>query len=313
MRPYSGGITGPARSAVGTPAGPTTQRSWPRALLAACRPRQWAKNALVAVAPAVAGVLTDPAKVWATVVAVAAFVMASSGVYLINDLGDRVVDRAHPTKRLRPSAAGELSPRLAVPAAGVLLLGGVAVGALTGWELALVVLIYEVSSIAYSVWLKQEPVIELVILASGFLLRAIGGGAATHVALSQWFLITTGFASLFVAAGKRYAELALAHREGLAIRPVLAAYSETYLRFVWTMSAAAVVVTYAMWAFTIPDEAGNPWSIVSLIPFVVALLRYAVDVDQGNAGGPEEIILGDRMLLASGAIWAATVLLSAYL
>jgi decaprenyl-phosphate phosphoribosyltransferase len=307
----SGHSSGIAPSVPGSATRPAS-RSLPKAVLAACRPRQWAKNALVVVAPAAAGVLTRPAMIWATALAVIAFVLASSGVYIVNDLGDRALDRAHPTKRFRPIAVGDLKPQLAVPLAGLLLVGAVTVGAFTGWELALVVLVYEVSSIAYSARLKQEPVIELVLVASGFLLRAIGGGAATHVALSQWFLITTGFASLFVAAGKRYAELVLALREGLAIRPVLAAYSETYLRFVWTMSAAAVVVTYSMWAFTIPDEAGNPWSIVSLIPFVVALLRYAMDVDRGDAGGPEEIILADRMLLASGAVWGLTVLLSAY-
>jgi decaprenyl-phosphate phosphoribosyltransferase len=313
MRSIPEEFTGRTDSVAGAGVRRPAPRSWPRALVVACRPRQWAKNGLVLVAPSVAGVLIHPALLLAAALAVVAFVLASSGVYLVNDLGDRALDRVHPTKRLRPIAAGELSPQRAVTAAAILLVAAVAVGALAGWELAAVIFVYEVSSVAYSARLKSEPVIELVIVASGFLLRAIGGGVATHIPLSQWFLITTGFASLFVASGKRYAELTFAHRTGAAIRPVLAAYTETYLRFVWTMSAAAVVVTYSMWAFTIPDEAGNNWSIVSLVPFVVALLRYAVDVDQGDAGGPEDIILGDRVLLACGAVWAATVLMSAYL
>jgi decaprenyl-phosphate phosphoribosyltransferase len=161
--------------------------------------------------------------------------------------------------------------------------------------------------------MKREPVIELCSVASGFLLRAIAGGVATQVALSQWFLIAAGFGSLFMAAGKRYAEKRLVLDTSVAIRPVLDSYTATYLRFVWTLSAGVLVTTYSLWAFTLRQTSSNEWSVVSIVPFVMALLRYAVDVDSGSAGEPEEIVLHDRLLLMLGGIWAASLMASVYL
>ena len=144
-------------------------------------------------------------------------------------------------------------------------------------------------------------------------MRAIAGGVATHILLSQWFLIAAGFGSLFMAAGKRSAEVRLAQDTGVDIRPVLKHYTPTYLRFVWTLSAGVLVTTYALWAFAMHQATPNEWSVVSIVPFVVALLRYSVDVDSGAAGEPEEIVLHDRMLMALGVIWAACLMASVYL
>jgi decaprenyl-phosphate phosphoribosyltransferase len=161
--------------------------------------------------------------------------------------------------------------------------------------------------------MKREPVIELASVASGFLLRAIAGGVATQVQLSQWFLIAAGFGSLFMAAGKRYAEKRLVQQTGVAIRQVLDRYTATYLRFVWTLSAGVLVTTYSLWAFTLRQISANDWSVISIVPFVIALLRYAVDVDSGAAGEPEEIVLHDRMLMVLGGVWAACLVGSVYL
>ena len=136
---------------------------------------------------------------------------------------------------------------------------------------------------------------------------------ATQVELSQWFLIAAGFGALFMAAGKRYAEKRLVQDTGSPIRPVLRRYSLSYLRFVWTLSAGVLVTTYALWAFTMREATSNEWSVVSIVPFVVALLRYSVDVDSGAAGEPEEIVLHDRMLMVLGGIWAACLMGSVYL
>jgi decaprenyl-phosphate phosphoribosyltransferase len=116
-----------------------------------------------------------------------------------------------------------------------------------------------------------------------------------------------------MAAGKRYAEMRLTQDAGAVVRPVLKRYTPTYLRFVWTMSAGVLVTTYALWAFTISQATSNQWSVVSIVPFVVALLRYAVDVDSGAAGEPEEVVLHDRMLLLLGGAWAACLIGSVYL
>ncbi len=284
-----------------------------RVLVRACRPRQWVKNALVLTAPAAAGIALQPGAALQMLVAVIAFTLAASGIYLVNDAVDVQADRAHAIKRLRPVASGELSVRAARTAALVLLPGALVISALLNWQLLVVVAIYEVVQLWYCLGMKHEPVIELASVASGFLLRAIAGGVATHIALSQWFLIAAGFGSLFMAAGKRYAELRLVQATGVAIRPVLKHYTPSYLRFVWTMSAGVLVTTYALWAFALRQATTNEWSVVSIVPFVVALLRYSVDVDSGAAGEPEEIVLHDHMLMVLGGSWAACLMASVYL
>jgi decaprenyl-phosphate phosphoribosyltransferase len=282
-------------------------------LLRACRPRQWVKNVLVLTAPIAAGVVTQPKALAQMLVAFIAFTVAASGIYLVNDALDVQADRAHATKRLRPVASGELSVRAAWAAAAVLLPAALVISGLLTWQLLVVVAIYEAVQLWYCLGMKNEPVIELTSVASGFLLRAIAGGVATHVQLSQWFLIAAGFGSLFMAAGKRYAEIRLTQDTGVAIRPVLKRYTPSYLRFVWTMSAGVLVTTYALWAFTMTGATSNQWSVISIVPFVVALLRYSVDVDSGAAGEPEEIVLHDRMLMVLGVIWAACLMASVYL
>jgi decaprenyl-phosphate phosphoribosyltransferase len=284
-----------------------------RVLIRACRPRQWIKNTLVLTAPTAAGVVFQPRAALGMAVAVIAFCVASSGIYLVNDIVDVEADRAHATKRHRPIASGELSVRAAWRAAAVLLPGALLISALLTWQLLVVVAVYEIVQLWYCLGMKHEPVIELTSVASGFLLRAIAGGVATHVELSQWFLIAAGFGSLFMAAGKRYAEMLVTQGTGAAIRPVLKRYTPSYLRFVWTLSAGVMVTTYAQWAFTIRQATLSEWSVGSIVPFVVALLRYAVDVDSGAAGEPEEIVLHDRLLLLLGGIWAACLISSVYL
>jgi len=284
-----------------------------RVLIRACRPRQWVKNILVLTAPTAAGVVFQPRAALGMVVAVIAFCLASSGIYLVNDVVDVESDRAHATKRRRPVASSELSVRAAWTAAVVLLPGALVIAALLTWQLLVVIAIYEGVQLWYCLGMKHEPVIELTSVASGFLLRAIAGGVATHVELSQWFLIAAGFGSLFMAAGKRYAEMRLVQDTGAPIRPVLRRYTQSYLRFVWTLSAGVLVTTYALWAFTIRQATSNEWGVLSIVPFVVALLRYAVDVDSGAAGEPEEVVLHDRLLMLLGGIWAACLIGSVYL
>ena len=284
-----------------------------RVLLRACRPRQWVKNVLVLAAPIAGGIAFHPRAVAEMAVAVIAFCMASSGIYLVNDILDIEADRAHATKRKRPLASGALPVRTAWIAAAVLLPGALLGSAWLNPQMVMIVALYEAIQLWYCLGMKREPVIELVSVASGFLLRAIAGGIATQVELSQWFLIAAGFGSLFMAAGKRYAEKRLVQQTGVAIRQVLDRYTPTYLRFVWTLSAGVLVTTYSLWAFDLRQKSLNDWSVISIIPFVVALLRYAVDVDSGAAGEPEEIVLHDRVLLVLGGIWAACLVGSVYL
>jgi decaprenyl-phosphate phosphoribosyltransferase len=242
-----------------------------------------------------------------------AFSLAASGIYLINDANDVAADRAHPTKRNRPIAAGIVAPGLAMAVAAVLLVGSLALSVLASVQLVIVLAVYIVVQLGYCYYLKHQAVLDICIVASGFLLRAIAGGAATGIVLSQWFLLVAGFGSLFMVAGKRYAEMMLAERTGAKIRKSLESYSASYLRFVWALSATILITTYSLWAFDIGVVRHNTmWSVISIVPFVIAVLRYSVDVDSGNGGEPEEIALGDRVLQVLALAWIATLTLAVY-
>jgi decaprenyl-phosphate phosphoribosyltransferase len=276
----------------------------------AIRPRQWVKNVLVLAAPLAAwgtDVRYDYADVLAKeAVAFVVFCLAASSIYLINDVRDVEADREHPTKRFRPIAAGVVPEWLAYVMAALF---GVASLVISWWltpNLAVVIAVYLGMQLAYCFGLKHQAVIDICILSSAYLIRAIAGGAAADIYLSQWFLLGIAFASLFMGAGKRYAELQVAERTGAKIRKSLESYTSTYLRFVWTMSATAVVVCYGLWAFE-RDRYSGTWFAVSMIPFTIAILRYAVDVDGGLAGEPEDIALRDRVLQLLFVAWIGTI------
>jgi decaprenyl-phosphate phosphoribosyltransferase len=301
------------RPALGAPSAATEERnstrtSAVRGLLEATRVRQWPKNGLVIAAPLAAGTVFRPDVLLDTAVALVAFILASSGTYLLNDVGDADADRLHPWKRYRPIARGDVPVPVATVAGVVLLLGGVLLPALTGhYALALCVGCYTVLTCMYSRWLKHEPVVDLAVVAAGFLLRAMAGGLAAGIELSPWFLTVASFASLFIVAGKRYSELVNLGDEGPKMRPSLQGYSASYLRFVWTITSAVLVAAYCLWAFEVSHTPGvdvtAPWLSFSVAPFVVGVLRYALTIDQGAAGAPEDIVLSDRGLQVIGAVW----------
>ena len=287
-------------------------------LIKAIRPRQWVKNVLVFAAPVAA--LGDDRYAYdyrevlvRVLLAFVVFSLAASCVYLVNDARDVEADRAHPTKRFRPIAAGVVPEWLAYILAVVLGAASLALSWLVTPNLALVMAIYIVIQLAYCFGLKHQPVIDICIVSSGFLIRAIAGGVAAGVPLSQWFLLMMAFGSLFMAAGKRYAELQLAERTGAKIRKSLESYTSSYLRFVWTLSATSLVLCYGLWAFERDDTGGTSWFVVSMVPFTIAILRYAVDVDGGMAGEPEEIALKDRVLQLLAVAWIGTISAAVFL
>jgi decaprenyl-phosphate phosphoribosyltransferase len=278
-------------------------------VIKALRPRQWVKNVLVLAAPlaslgAQAHSYDYPEVLKHVGVAFVVFCMAASCIYLINDARDVEADRVHPTKQFRPIAAGVVSVPLAYSLAVLLGVGSLAISWLLTPNLALVMGIYIASQLAYCFGLKHQAVLDICINSSGFPLRGIAGGVAAGIPLSKWFLLVFAFGSLFMSAGKRYAELQLAERTGAKIRKALESYTSSYLRFVWTLSATAVVLCYGMWAF---EGNKGPWFAVSMVPFTIAILRYAVDVDGGLAGVPEDIVLKDRVLQFLGLALIATL------
>lgn len=285
-------------------------RSPASALLVSLRPRQWLKNVLVFAAPLAAGSLLEPDVLVPSLLAFVAFCLISSATYLINDVRDVEADRAHPTKRNRPIAAGQLPVPIAIGAAGVLAVVALGIGLAVNLALFGTVLAYAIFTLGYSLVFKHEPVIELALLAVGFLLRAIAGGVAAEIPISRWFLIVAGFGSLFMAAGKRFSELQRNIRDNgdasKSGRRSLAGYTTGYLRFVWGLAAAVTVTAYCLWAFEVGlGESSFSFAEWSVLPFVLAILRYAVDVDSGEAEAPEEVVLHDPVLMVLGIAWLA--------
>lgn len=276
------------------------------------RPRQWVKNVLVLAAPLAAGRLFEAAVLGDAAFAFVAFCLVSASVYLINDVRDVAEDRLHPRKRFRPIAARELTPAAALVLAGVTGAASFALGFLTSDSLGVTLAVYLILQILYSVFLKHLPVVDLAMVSSGFLLRAIAGGVATGIPLSQWFLLVASFGSLFMVAGKRYSELRAIGADA-GTRRSLGSYSQSYLRFTWMLAAVMVLISYSLWAFENRDPPqGVPWTALSIAPFTLGLLQYALEVDAGAAGEPEDVVLHDHVLQGMGLIWLVLISIAVF-
>jgi decaprenyl-phosphate phosphoribosyltransferase len=236
---------------------------------------------------------------------IVAFCLVSSATYLLNDVRDLEADRLHPDKRHRPIAAGAVPPRAAVAAAVALLAAGLALALSVNLAFLGIVALYLAITGAYTLWLKHIAVVDIVTIASGFILRACAGGVVAHVPLSRWFVIVATFGSLFVVSGKRHGEHIDLGAEGHEVRPTLGSYSRSYLQYVWTMTSGITLTAYCLWAF---EQSGSetelPLFELSILPFLTFMLRYAMLLDQGRGGAPEDLVLGDRALLVLGALWA---------
>ncbi|HEU5450292.1 MAG TPA: decaprenyl-phosphate phosphoribosyltransferase [Acidimicrobiia bacterium] len=274
-------------------------------LLRASRPRQWVKNVLVFAAPGAAGLSLTVENVAPVLGAFAAWCLVSSGTYLVNDAMDAEADRLHPRKRLRAVASGVVPVRLAKMVGVASLVLGAGAPAVWGAPgVSGLLALYAVITLSYSVWLKEIAIVDLAAVASGFVLRAISGGVAADVAISDWFLIVASFGSLFIVAGKRHAEH-VDLREGRgAHRATLEEYSLNFLGYVRSVSSGVAITAYCLWAFEKARVADVPVMFqLSIIPFVMAILRYAMVLDAGRGGAPEDVVLGDRPLQVIGLIW----------
>ena len=294
----------------------TALRSLGAGLLREARPLQWTKNLLVFAAPGAAGVLDNWPELGYALLAFVAFCLAASGVYFWNDSLDVEADRRHPTKRFRPIAAGVVSVRTGQIVGSLLVASGCGIAGLTGrWETVGILVTYVVTTIAYSVWLKHVAVVDLVVIASGFVLRAAAGAVAVDVVMSKWFVLCTVFGSLFIVTGKRFAELREMGPDAGDVRPTLAAYTPAYLRVVLTMSCGAAIISYCQWAFETKELSGSdlPFYELSIVPMLTALLRYALVLEDGHGAAPEEVFANDRVLQLLGLAWVVVFGLGVYL
>ncbi|MEU5045095.1 decaprenyl-phosphate phosphoribosyltransferase [Streptomyces griseorubiginosus] len=291
------------------PPRPRTLAGVLRGLLRAGRPKQWVKNILVVAAPAAAGRLFDPHALPRLALVFALFTACAAAVYLINDARDVEADRAHPAKRHRPIAAGQVPVPVAYAVGGALaVLAPAAAAQMTSPPVAALLAAYVGMQLAYCLSLKHVLVVDLAVVTTGFLMRAAAGGLALGIPLSRWFLITTGFGALFMVSAKRYSEAVQMAGNAGATRALLTEYTTGYLRFVWQLAAGVAVLGYCLWA--LEDHHGPhggllPWRQLSVVAFILAILRYAVFADRGTAGEPEEVVLRDRALALIALTWLA--------
>ncbi len=283
------------------------------AFVALARPKQWIKNGLLFAAPTAAAKLFEGDNFLLALVGAILFSIAASGLYMINDARDFESDRLHPTKKYRPIAAGLIEPRSAIAVGSIL----IAISGVLGFGLSvkfgLVLIAYLVTTVAYTYYLKNEPVIDIAIVSFGFLLRSIAGGLATHVPLSVWFLTVAAFGSLFMVTGKRYAEVLDVGENAKAHKSVLGVYSAPYLNYVRSLASAVSIAAYGLWTFEgFAARKGVIFVQLSAIPFVIGILIYALEADKGKAGSPEEVVLSNRRLQLVGAIWLVLVATGVY-
>jgi decaprenyl-phosphate phosphoribosyltransferase len=280
-----------------------TAASWLKAAVKTTRPRQWPKNLLVFAAPLAGATFGRDDGPGYALVAAAAFGCASGAVYLVNDVADAERDRRHPVKRNRPVASGALPPAHAVVLSVLAASGAVAAGIVIGEPLVAVAAGgYLLISFSYSARLKHVPFAELGLVASGFLLRVLGGAAATHVRPSVWFLLVCGLGALGVAVAKRYAELTSLGPAAVRHRPVMRWYQPRMLRAIQAAVGLAMLATYVLWALGERDGT-RAWHLASVVPLTLALLRFGVLTGQGTVRPVEEMLTGDGLMLACEVAW----------
>jgi 4-hydroxybenzoate polyprenyltransferase len=284
------------------------------AVLASLRPRQWVKNLFVFAGLVFGQQLFTPA-VWTALAAFVIFCALSGAVYLLNDVADRDKDRLHPDKRFRPVAAGRLGAGPAVAAALVLIAAGLAAAAWLSGPFALAAGAYVGLLTAYSAWLKHVVIVDVLVVALGFVLRAVAGALAVGVVISGWLLICTILLALFLALGKRRHEVLTLEAGAARHRPILAEYSAGLLDQMIAVVTASTVTAYALYTMSPETVAKFQTTLLPVtLPFVLyGIFRYLYLLYRRQLGGnPSEIVLNDRALLANTLAWLAVTLLAIY-
>ena len=285
--------------------------------LAALRPYQWPKNLVVFAALAFsageAWHLSEPGTwwplLWRSGVLFGLWCLVASGIYLINDIVDREVDRLHPRKRLRPIASGALPVRVAWVASAVLILGGLPVAFLLDLSAGGILTGYVVVNLAYSFGLKRVAILDIIILCSGVVARAVAGAAVIGVTISPWLYVCTSFGAFFFATSKRWAEFRQLGEEAASHRPSLAHYTGEVLNQLLTISAAAALLGYAL--YTIESErVPRNGAMAITLPFVAfALFRYLLLLNgRRSTDAPDQIVFTDPQILVAVAGFLATAM-----
>lgn len=263
-----------------------------RSIIQVLRPRQWLKNVLVLAAPLAAGVMGSIHSIIVLILTFLSFCFLASFGYVINDWVDKAYDANHPTKFIRPFASNKLSFNHFLSIAIFLLMLFLAISTLLSFQFLVISILYTLSTLSYSFYLKHIPVIEMVWVSIGFLLRALAGAAAFNIPVSEWFLIVISFGALFLVATKRMSELL--HTESTRARYVVSQYSTRFLELVMGISISISLAAYSLWAFGI--ESNFIYAKISVLPVVIGILRYAWFFESGDGESPEKLLLIDKVI-----------------
>jgi 4-hydroxybenzoate polyprenyltransferase len=279
------------------------------------RPRQWIKNLLLFAALVFARQLFVPRSVGLACIAFVTFCLAASSVYVVNDLVDVERDRQHPEKRARPIAAGEIAPGTAALLALLLSAAALAAAFWIGRGFAAAVVVYLGTSHFYSLAGKNVVILDVLLVAAGFVIRAVAGALAIHVPYSDWFILCTLFLAMFIAFSKRRAELVAIGDGAARTRPVLALYSQGALATFTAASMAAAVISYSLYVQDVHTKADSGQALLPFtVPFVIfVIFRYHLLVERGALGErPEDAVFQDAPLLASLAGFLAVAIAAFY-
>ena len=285
-----------------------------KAVFRAMRPKQWAKNVFIFAALVFDEQLTQPEPLTRTVAGFVLLCLVSSSVYLLNDIADVQADRRHPTKRTRPIAAGELSIPVAAAAGALLAAFSLPAGFLLGATFGWIVAGYFALNLLYSFWLKHRPIIDVLIVAAGFVLRVAAGVSLIQVSrFSPWLYVCTTLLALIIGFGKRRAELLLLAEGANSHRRVLDGYNVDFLDQLIVVVSATTIMAYSLYTFSAENLPANHLMMLT-IPFVLyGIFRYLHLIHVKNAGGaPEELILTDRPLLITLLLWGLLAILILY-
>jgi 4-hydroxybenzoate polyprenyltransferase len=302
------------QSGSGALMGEADQRSSLPPAVQVMRPKHWIKNVFVLAALVFAQKLGDPGAVVRALLAFACFCALSSAIYVFNDVTDRETDRMHPAKRHRPVASGALSVKAASVLAVALAVGGLAGAAALGVPFASVATAYVFMNLAYSMALKRVVILDVMVVATGFLLRAWAGAVVLGVEMSHWLALCTGLLALFLGFVKRRQEIE--SLEGAtAQRPILREYSLPFLDQMISVVTASTVLAYSLYAFS-PEVAERVGTrhLGLTIPFVLfGIFRYLYLVHRhGEGESPTLLVLSDPPLLATVLLWGAAVVVAVY-
>ena len=290
-------------------------REMVKAIIREMRPRQWAKNVFIFAALVFDEQLTQREPLLRTIAGFVLLCLISSAVYLLNDVADVESDRQHPTKRNRPIAAGQLSIPLALVLAIAMAVFALAAGFALEPSFGWIITLYFVINLLYSLWLKHKPIIDVMIIAAGFVLRVAAGVVLIEVTrFSPWLYVCTTLLALIIGFGKRRAEIILLADGANAHRKVLDGYTIGFLDQLIVVVSATTIMAYSLYTFSALNLPSNHLMMLT-IPFVIyGVFRYLYLIHVEDAGGaPEELILSDRPLLATLVLWGLLAVVILYI